>query len=571
MTTPESPQARRSAFSRELLPPLLIGSSLLYWGFQVVWFWRYCGHDINADAVSYIGIARHVADGNFHASLHGYWSPLISWLIAAASFAGSDYTLIARILMLPSFALCLFLLYRLTQTLWNSSLLSSAAVLWFVTSRGIAAFSISFIGADLLLTAAVLFYFILLLGCLQEPNQRTKWFMLGVAHGVAFLAKAIAMPLFALATFTAVFLTLRSTPKKAAQAVMIAAIFPALVWVGWGAALRAKYGKFTTGYQLTWNLLDPEVRNASRSQALIALHDMRSTYDAYMVTDAMPPGSTAWHARIWSPTLLRRIARKETENIPAACKQLLVLLTPGGLLAFLVCVVQVSRHRRVLGVHWPYLLIGLLTTVAMLLAYCMLVFDGRYVIPVTPVLIALSIRYAFPNWKSKEAPSPEAREAADTSNWQIAAGILLALGLIGSQVYWASPFRTIRQDFQQSVYAAATELRIVQASNIVVIGSGPYPEHGVGWEAGVYAAYFAQAKIVAELSELPPGLEPDSVIADVRSVDPDAILVWGTPADSGYLSLLGKFRAAYPDAKIAHVEDPVKSEVGTVMVLKNKI
>src|SRR5579864_2568970 len=75
---------------------LVIALAVLYWLFQVVWFWRYCGRNINADAISYIGIARHVAEGDLRASLHGYWSPLISWLIAAASFASSDITRAAR-------------------------------------------------------------------------------------------------------------------------------------------------------------------------------------------------------------------------------------------------------------------------------------------------------------------------------------------------------------------------------------------------------------------------------------------------------------------------------------------
>jgi len=120
---------------------IVIGLAVLYWLFQVAWFWRYCRDNINADAISYIGIARHVAEGNFRASLHGYWSPLISWLIAATSLASHDPTRAARLLMLPMFALCLVLIYRFTQKLWGSRLLSALAVLWFTAARGIAAFS----------------------------------------------------------------------------------------------------------------------------------------------------------------------------------------------------------------------------------------------------------------------------------------------------------------------------------------------------------------------------------------------------------------------------------------------
>src|SRR5271169_1327757 len=93
------------------LAAALIAVAGVNWCFQAVWFWRYCGRNINADAVSYIGIARHIADGEFEASVHGYWSPLISWLIAVASLASNDRTLAARLLMLLLFALCLALAY----------------------------------------------------------------------------------------------------------------------------------------------------------------------------------------------------------------------------------------------------------------------------------------------------------------------------------------------------------------------------------------------------------------------------------------------------------------------------
>src|SRR5437667_6800903 len=57
--------------------PILLGLAGLNCLLQIFWFWRYTGRNINFDAISYIGIARHLADGDFRASLHGYWSPLI--------------------------------------------------------------------------------------------------------------------------------------------------------------------------------------------------------------------------------------------------------------------------------------------------------------------------------------------------------------------------------------------------------------------------------------------------------------------------------------------------------------
>src|SRR5258708_34575720 len=164
--------------------------------------------------------------------------------------------------MLPAFAACLLLLYRLTYKLWGSRLLAALAVLWFTAVRGVAAFSVCFIGADLILTALVLLYFILLIECIEHPGSLKHWFLLGMAHGVAFLAKAIAMPLFALATVLAVVVTLGKTPRHAVRALAVAAAFPAFLGTGWGMALAPNNAAFPPRYHSHCNPADPALKPA---------------------------------------------------------------------------------------------------------------------------------------------------------------------------------------------------------------------------------------------------------------------------------------------------------------------
>jgi 4-amino-4-deoxy-L-arabinose transferase-like glycosyltransferase len=576
------------------LAVLLIGLAGVNWCFQAIWFWRYCGRNINADAVSYIGIARHLAAGDFKASVHGYWSPLISWLIAATSLAVNDrslsdhsinsHTLAARLLMLLLFALCLGLAYRLTYRLWGSRVLGAMVVLWFTAARGVAAFSVCFIGADFLLTACVLTYFILLLRCLEQPENLGKWLVLGLAHGVAFLAKAISLPLFAVATVLAVMFSLRGNSKKAVAALVCAAIFPVLSMAGWGTAIRQKYHVFTTGYQLRFNLLDPAARRASQPAGLAVLHDARMSFDNFMVADQMPPGSPIWRAQVWRPGLVRQVLQNEAQNIPLAIKELFVLLTPGGILALFLGVIQVTRVRKQAPRRFRFAWIVLFTTAALVIAYCMLVFDGRYVLPMAAVLMALGIRFAVPPGMARQV-STDIEKVDDAGRWQTFAGMLLVLGLIGAQLYWASPFRTIQQDFQRSLYDAADGLRKGQARTVVVIGAGPYPEHGVGWEAGVYSAYFAGVRLVGDLFEDPadagrgsvipgsiaPGnVDADSVVSDVEKLDPDAVLVWDAPAHANYSGVVSKLQHAYPDASTSSISDPVKGNVGTLILFKRR-
>ena len=533
----------------------------LYWAFQVGWFWRYCVHAINADAVSYIGIARHIREGDFAASLHGYWSPLISWLLAASLFG--DHTQSAHMLMLALFVLCQMLTCLLAQNLWGSRLLSAVAVLWFTAARGVAAFSVCFIGADLALTAAMLAYFIVLLACLRKPENWRRWVLLGMIHASAFLAKSIAMPLFALTTGLAV-LSIRGQVRaqSAIHALLLAAIFPLLTWLGWGTALHQKYGVFTSGYQLRWNLLDPTTKQAaSRGAGLHVLTDTRQIYDSYMVSDSMPPGSPLWHVRILQAGLLDQIVGREIQNLPEAAKQLFVLLTPGGMLALILSLIQIIRARRQYPVHFRWTACILSSVIALILAYCMLVFDGRYVLPITPLLIALSVRWAVP---TKWSLAPTGFGAApDAGRWQMLASGLLAAGLIFVQLYWASPFRTIDRDFQRSVYDAAKILKDAHAETVVSIGEGPYPQHGVGWEAGMYTVYFSHSRIVGMLFDLPDNSGQNSIIHDISELSPDAVMVWGS--DAMYSSLVSKLQATYPDRSAKLITDPRKGAVGTIL------
>ena len=128
----------------------LLAATLFNCVLQIVWFWRFCAHNITPDGINYIGLARHLLDGNWKASLHGYWSPLASWVIAAMSVLSPDFTLLGRLMTIFSFLLCLPLLYFLTWSLWRSKVAAALAVLWFSTGRGIIATAVGSILADFL-------------------------------------------------------------------------------------------------------------------------------------------------------------------------------------------------------------------------------------------------------------------------------------------------------------------------------------------------------------------------------------------------------------------------------------
>lgn len=45
---------------------------------------------IHPDAVSYLQLSKNLSEGNFSASISGYWSPLLIWLTAPLQWLGMD-------------------------------------------------------------------------------------------------------------------------------------------------------------------------------------------------------------------------------------------------------------------------------------------------------------------------------------------------------------------------------------------------------------------------------------------------------------------------------------------------
>jgi hypothetical protein len=525
---------------------------------QIVWFWRFTRFNINYDAISYIGIARHIAEGDFRGALHGYWSPLISWGIAGFSIFSNDFTLIARLLTIGSCLFCLPLLYLLTLRLWRSPLAAAAAVLWFTTARGVVPFSVYFIGADFLLTVIVLIYFILLLRCLRQP-QPASWAVLGIPHAFAFLAKAFAMPWLALSTLLAAWLTRRYDLRRTALCASFALAVPLVVWLGWGSTLRLKYGAFTPGYQSRWNLLNPETREtAERHQArLSVLYDTSRSYDPYMVVDNMYPGSLLWQERIPPEKTLRLAFRNERRNLPEALKRLVVLLTPGGILALIVGFRCLSGDAC--APEKRFAVIVFASAATLIMGYCILVFDSRYVLPLVPLLIAVAVPWVLPG-----------TGIAAFSNAFPKVRVVVCALLIASNLfllgYRASPFRTLRRDYEISSYDAAQKLRAFPScKKLVVIGRGPFQQHGVGWEAGLYASYFAGCRMIAFSPDLPDPSQVDAAEADLRTLDPDAILVFGRQTDPAYPRLISTLEDRNPRILSDQIVDPQAGEVGQLL------
>ena len=521
--------------------------------FQLSWFGSKCFHQIDYDGMAYTGIARHLSQGQFHSAINAFRSPLLSWIIAGVSLGSTDLVRVGKWVNISAFVLCLVLLYAFAKALWRSRMAAAVAVLLFALGRGLSAAAIGMVIPDFLFAAVALAYFIALLRCLREGGEK-NWFYLGVIHGLAYLAKAFALPWLALCTLVAA--TLSDGPwKKRAARLAFASLAPVVVAAGWATVLHSKYGVFTVGTQFKTNLLQWTLRayRERHDTTYLLLTDTTKAVDEYLVDDPMPPNSWPWAYRVDVKQAFPKAILAETRNVPRVLKEIVIVATPGGVLAFIFAIWTLLQRKRHYVAESRVAVVIAAGAVGLVLAYSMLVFDVRYLFPLTPLLLAIGAGFLVPT------------VGLNHEAWRRISIVLVVAGVVTSLVYPSSPFRRITRDFQAICYDAGQHLRIHSGSTVVSLGSGPFPDVGVGWEAGYKAAYFGGWRIIGTMETLPSSSESASLLMDLRKASPDAILVWGKPSDTRYAGLMRTLEAQYPNSILEKVADPVTGEAGTVV------
>ncbi|MBZ5654421.1 MAG: hypothetical protein LAO56_03980 [Acidobacteriia bacterium] len=521
---------------------------------QLFWFGSKCFHQIDYDGMAYTGIARHLSQGQFRSAINAFRSPLLSWIIAAVSFGRNGLVWVGKWVSVSAFVLSLALLYAFAKALWRSAMAGAVAVLLFALGRGHSAVAVGMIVPDFLFAALALVYFIVLLRCLSQGGGEKNWFYLGIVHGLAYLAKSFALPWLALCTLVAAILS-DGPWKKRVTRVVLAALVPVVVTAGWATVLHSKYGVFTAGTQFKANLLQWTLRAYRERQDTnyLLLTDTTKHVDEFLVDDPMPPHSWPWTYRIDAKRNLPNIILAEKRNVPSVLKEIVIVATPGGVLAFIIASCTLLQKRRQYVAEWRVALVIATGAVTLVLTYSMLVFDARYLFPLTPLLLAVGAGFLV--------RGTELNHEA----WRKISIALVIAGVAASLVYPSSPFRRITRDFQAICYDAGRHLRVHSGSTVVSLGSGPFPDVGVGWEAGYKAAYFGGWRIIGTAESLPSPSDSSNLMLDLKKASPDAILVWGKPSEARYAGLIRHLDEQYPSSTVESILDPVLGEVGAVV------
>jgi len=539
---------------------LLITGAILCCIIQLAWFGSKCFNQIDFDGMAYAGIARHIHEGEFHSAINAFRSPLISWLIAALSIASTDYLHLGKFVSVASFLLCLALLHAFALRLWRSPVVAAVAALLFVLGRGLCVEAVALITPDFLFAALVLVYFTILRRCVRTDSLK-DWSFLGGIHGLAFLAKAFALPW--LGCCTAVALLLSNKPWRGRVVRLgVAALAPLVVAGAWAGVLDSKYGVYTAGSQFKTNFLQWTLRAfpEHREKTYGLLRDTSKELDEYVVDDPMPPGSWAWTYHVSMGQAVPKLLLAEKNNVPKVVKELAIVVTPGVLLAFIFSLQILTRKRHLYAVEWRLAAVIVSGAIGLVLAYSMLAFDERYLFPLIPLILAVGSRFLVPD--------PE----FDHAGWRRLSVSLVVLGVCVSLLYRSSPFRVLARDFQVVGYEAGAILKEHEApQSLVGIGSGPFPEHGVGWEASYQATYFGGGRLIATLDSLPSSTELATLQSDLRKARPDAVIVWGRPSHGSYKAVVQGLALQYPRNAIEAIRDPMLGEVGTVVFTNQRL
>ena len=166
---------------------------------------------VDIDAVSYIHVAERIANGEYYYSVNGYWSPLISWILAPFISAGFDAVLSAKYLNGFIGLLTLYSCYALINKFDIHIILKK--ILPFVLAILLLSYAFYELCADLLQLFIIMLYLNLVLSK-DFIQDNYKIFFAGLLGAFSYYAKAYNFPFF-LAHFSLVAFLLLKKNKTA--------------------------------------------------------------------------------------------------------------------------------------------------------------------------------------------------------------------------------------------------------------------------------------------------------------------------------------------------------------------
>jgi hypothetical protein len=237
---------------------------LLFWivalvlGIAQTWGMR---HEVISDGISYIEIAQHYAQGDWHNAINAYWSPLFSWVIAALLFCFriAPYWHVAtlHLVVLIAYLTSLAAFEWLLRELLRSEELDTAGepmapiVVYAIGYSLILFAGLSMVGMfypspDMISLALTLALYALLLRISRSGGGVRSFLSFGLLCALLYLDRAAFAPLvFLCIAVVLVCLRLKQLPLMKPALLMIGTTL--ILTLPFVAAMSAKYHHLTLG------------------------------------------------------------------------------------------------------------------------------------------------------------------------------------------------------------------------------------------------------------------------------------------------------------------------------------
>ena len=205
-----------------------------------------CVNQIDNDGVSYLRLAGYYAQGHLSQAINGYWGPLLSWLMAPLIAVGVSPLAAARTVLLASGLALTVGAWLFLGRLGLSRLARRAATICVAVMA--VSNSVRTLSPDLLLAAILAFYFWL---ALDENllERRSLAFKCGLVIGLGYLAKAYALPFFALhlpvTCLLHQWLGKAGARGQIGRTIALACAGVAILVLPWAMVISIKYGRPT--------------------------------------------------------------------------------------------------------------------------------------------------------------------------------------------------------------------------------------------------------------------------------------------------------------------------------------
>ena len=475
---------------------------------------------LNPDAIAYLRIAGYYAGGQMELAVTGYWGPLLSWLMvpllkadAAPLVAGRVVMVVSGVVFLAG-AVSVFRAFRLPRValLTGACIAAAWSVFW----------SVRHITPDLLLAGlvalAVSATVKLFLCCSRRGAEAgcfnsefrirllTSAATAGGWWGLAYLAKAVALPLALLTTAgLAVFAMSGRRELRAKLAVRLGLVWLGIALVGgpWIAVLSLHYGQFTfsTTGPIAHALAGPG-EQAAAHPAMTTLHQP----DAGRVTQWEEPSRMKY--RHWSPLASGENFRHQLAvvggnlgvcwdwlnpwrgwlngaELPAWRRWLgtFDLLGIGGLALLLAGCCVVRNWQRLRRQRWGWALVPVLALGGLYLPFFVMAEDNRYFYPALPFLWVLAVG-AWGGW----------------ARGRVGFGVVnLAFGL-AALAWLAAALVGIPNQASREAHVLAAQLRAEDVAGPFA-GSAPLP----GGRTGLYTAFLLGGRWLGDAPQAGPG------------------------------------------------------------------